>query len=283
MLSRRVLGLLLLVLGAICFAATVFSIGAEIPKEATWIFIPQDELVYQSVPDYKWVGVTLNLNLTNPNAPELQVEFTLTVFNKTRTYGLGLLQPLPVIENRTTALNSMGSASTPITTVTPSGYFTRSQFKFNSFGTPSIWLNVPLRDAITFRKLGEKGTGFTFGSGNGIRGGPEVEQFMQTSDPSVIIDKGMTLSVTYPSGWQLALPDTIPSPDKEFGVGEYRAATWSLNFHEILPTYFVTATLVWSITCQLELRDMLIFLSGVMISLGSSMAIERTARKATDE
>ncbi len=249
------------------------------PRDATWIFIPQEELAPQSVPDYQLIGVTLRLDLTKTSGPMLQVEFRLTVINKTRIYGLGILQPLRVIENLTTASNSMGSASTPITTVTQFGtYFTRSQFMFNSFGTPSLFLNVPLYDAITFLEFGKRGIGFTFGSGYGIRGGPVVDQFMRTSTPDVILNNGLTLSVTYPSSWQLSSPDTFPSPDKEFAVGQDRAATWSLKFNAILPEYFVTVTLVWSIPDEVEFHNLVTFGSGVMIGLGSGIATESSRR-----
>jgi hypothetical protein len=213
----------------------------------------------------------------------LQVELRFSILNLSRTYDLGIMQPLPVIENRSTASNSMGSASTPITTVTPSGtYFTRSQFKFNSFGTPYIFLNVPLHDAITFLEFGKRGTGFTFGSGYGIRGGPEVDQFMRASSPDVIFNNGLTLSVTYASSWQLSFPETFPSPDKEFGVGEFRAATWSLKFNQILPEYLVTVTLVWSISNELKLHDIANFVSGIMIGLGSGIVAEGTRRGQSD-
>lgn len=103
--SRRFrAGLLLLVLGiAVFFAVTVFSLGTEVPREATWIFVPQEELRAQSMPDYKLEGVTLRLDLTNSDGPMLQVEFRLTIFNLTRTYGLGILQPFRVIEKDPTA------------------------------------------------------------------------------------------------------------------------------------------------------------------------------------
>jgi hypothetical protein len=248
-----------------------------VPRDAIWIFAPQSELTPQIAPDYQLIEATLRLDLTNSSGPILQVEFRLTVNNKTRTYGLGILQPLRVVENRATASNDLGLASKPITSMTPSGsYFTRSQFTFTSYGTPTILLSVPLYAAMTFFDFGRKGTGFTFGTGYGIRGGPEVEEFMRTSTPDVILNNGLTLSVIYPSSWQLTFPDTFPIPDKEFGVGGERAATWSLKFNSILPEYFVMVTLVWSDPAELMLRDLAIFGSGVLIAMGSGIAVEGT-------
>jgi hypothetical protein len=213
----------------------------------------------------------------------LQVEFWLSVFNLTRIYGLGILQPLGVVQKRATASvypNTQGSASTPITTVTPLGtYFTRSFFKFNSYGTPSIVLNVPLSDAITFWAFGRRGTGFTFGSGYGIRAGAEVDQFMIETNEAEILNHGLTLSATYPPSWQLSLPETFPFPDKEFGVGQDRAATWWLNFTApILRNYFVTVTLVWAIAEDLMWRDWISFGSGVAIAIASGVVTESTRR-----
>ena len=119
--------------------------------------------------------------------------------------------------------------------------------------------------------------GFTFGSGYGIRGGAEVDQFMRETDPSVVLNHGLTLSVTYLSSWQLSLPETYPLPDKEFGVGRDRAATWWLNFTApILRNYFVTVTLVWAIPEDLMWRDWISFGSGVAIAIASGVVTEST-------
>jgi len=259
---------------------TAFSLGTGVPKEATWIFVPQIQAAPQPLPDYELTGVTLRLDLTKTSGHELQVELRLHIFNKSRTYGLGILQPLRVAEDRTTASNSMGSATKPLTTVTPSGtYFTRSQFTFDSVGSLSVYLNIPLYDAITFRDFGRRGTGFTFGSGYGIRAGDEVNQFMRDTTPDAILNQGLTLSVIYPSIWQLSLSETFPWPDKEFAVGQDRAVAWSLNFNAVLPAYFVTVTLIWSIPDELKYHNLATFGSGVMIALGSGIVTESTTRR----
>ncbi len=217
----------------------------------------------------------MNLNLTNSSASTLQLQFELAVHNATRTYRLGILQPLPVIGNRASASNSMGTASTPVTDVTPYGtYFTRSEYNFSTFGFFRISLTLTFSDPVTLCGLGKRGTGFTFGSGYGIRGGPEVDRFMKDTTPSQILNQGLTLSTIYPAAWQLSLPETFPSPDKQFAVGNDRAASWLLNFTKVLPQYFVSVDLVWSVAQELAWRDGFIFLSGITVSAGAGILSE---------
>jgi hypothetical protein len=268
--------------GAVFFAVTLFSIGTDVPRDATWIFVPQVELTPQIAPDYQLIGVTLRLDLTNSSGHMLQVELDFMVNNKTRTYGLGIMQPLRVDEMRTAASNPNGDASHPITSVTLSGsYFTRSEYRFNSLGQASILLNVAVCDAITFWDFASRGTGFTFGSGKGLMGGgPDVDQFMENkgSTPDVILNNGLTLSAIYPASWQLSLSGSFPLPDKQFAVGPDRAATWFLNFNRVLPSYFETVELVWNIRLCITLRDFANFTSGIMIAFGSGIVIESTRR-----
>jgi len=269
--SRRLLGILLLLLGVGIFAVTLFSRGTDAPRDATWIFVPQD----RNPTNYELESVTLRLDLTNSSCSVLRVEIGLTIYNKTRDYGLGILEPLPVIEARTSASNPRGNASDPVTSVTPSGsYFTRSRYSFEYLGYTSILLNVPVLDPITFWGFGRRGTGFTFGSGFGFRGaGSEVDQFMRDANPSVVLNRGLTLSIIYPASWTLSVSETFPQPDKQFAVGKDRAATWFLNFNEILPAYFETARIVWTIPHKLQLRDLAIFVSGSVFSLGTTMLV----------
>jgi len=275
-MKRRVLasgrlGILLVLLGVGIFATTLFPFGTAAPRDATWIFVPQDR--YPS--DYALESVTLRLDLTNSSYSVLRVEIGLSVFNKTRDYALGMLQPLPVIEERTSASNPRGHASEPITSVTPSGsYFTRSRYSFEYLGYASILLDVPLLDPITFRELGRRGTGFTLGTGYGFRNvGHEVEEFMQDANPSVILNRGLTLSITYPASWTLSLAETFPQPNKEFAADKDRVATWFLNLHEILPEYLETATIFWTIPQELLEQDLVILVSGSVFSLGAAILV----------
>jgi len=274
--SRILLGGLLLLVGGGLFASTLISFGSNVPKDATWIFVPHQS----NLPDYNLGGVTLRLDLTNSSHPMLQLEFDLCVFNNKTSYGLGILQPLHVIQNGVTTLNSMGTASDPITSVTQSGsYFTRTQYKFRSPGCNFVFLNVPVSEAITSWMLGRRGTGFTFGSGLGIPADPEIEQFETATSPSEILNRGLTLSTFYPPDWQLSLSETFPLPDKQFGVGQDRAATWFLNFSKTLPLYFVTVSLVWNAgTLELWARNWANFLSGIMIGIGSGILAESARR-----
>lgn len=269
--SRGVRGILLVLLGAGIFAATLFPIGTDAPRDATWIFVPQD----RDPTDYGLESVTLWLDLTNSSCSVLRVEIRLSVYNKTRDYALGMLQPLQVIEDRTSASNLRGRASEPITSVTPSGsYFTRSRYSFENLGYASILLNVPVLDPITFWGFGRRGTGFTFGSGYGLRNaGPEVDQFMRDANPSVVLNRGITLSIIYPASWTLSVSETFPQPDKQFAVGEDRAATWLLNFHEVLPEYFETARIFWTVPQELQVRDLAILVSGSVFSLGATILV----------
>jgi hypothetical protein len=275
-MKRRVLasgrlGILLVLLGVGTFATTLFPFGTAAPRDATWIFVPQDR--YPS--DYALEGVTLWLDLANSSCSVLRVEIRLSIYNKTRDYSLGVLQPLQVIEERTTASNPRGRASKPSTTVTPSAsYFTRSNYSFENLGYASILLDVPVLDPITFRELGRRGTGFTFGSGYGFRNvGHQVEEFMRDANPSVILNRGLTLSIIYPATWTLSLAETFPQPNKEFAADKDRVATWLLNLHEILPEYLETATIFWTIPQELQVRDLVILVSGSVFSLGATILV----------
>jgi len=275
-MKRRVLasgrlGILLVLLGVGTFAATLLPIGTDAPRDATWIFVPQD----RNPTDYRLESVTLRLDLRESSCPVLRVEVGLFVYNKTRDYGLGLMQPLQVIEKRTSASNPGGRASEPITSMTPSGsYFTRSHYSFDNFGYTSILLDVPVLDPITLWGLGRRGAGFTFGSGYGFRNvGPEVNQFMEDTNPSEILNRGLTLSIFYPASWTLSASETFPQPDKQFAVGGDRAATWFLNFHEVLPEYFETARIFWTISQELQVRDLAILVSGSVLSLGTTILV----------
>lgn len=267
------LGLILIVLGGAILGVTLFPSGTDVPRDATWIFLPQPMLPAYS--DYQPGSFTMTLDLTNSSASTLLLQLELAVHNATRIYRLGILQPLPVIESRVTASNSMGTASQPITNVTTYGtYFTRSEYRFNTSGFFRISLSLPLSDPVTLSGLGRRGTGFTFGSGYGIRGGPEVDRFMKDTTPSQILNQGLTLSTIYPAAWQLSLPETFPSPDKQFAVGNDRAASWLLNFTKVLPQYFVSVDLVWSVTEELAWRDGFIFVSGITVSAGAGILSE---------
>jgi len=275
-MKRRVLasgrlGILLMVLGIGAFSVTLFPIGTDAPTDATWIFVPQDR--YPT--DYGLERISLWLDLTNSSCSVLRVEIGLSVYNRTRDYALGMLQPLQVIEEHTSASNLRGHASEPITSVTPSGsYFTRSRYSFEYLGYASIALNVPVVDPITFRGFGRRGTGFTFGGGPGFfNAGPDVDQFMQDANPVVVLNRGLTLSIFYPASWTLSLPETSPQPNKQFAVGKDRLATWLLNLHEILPEYFETVRIFWTIPQELQVRDLVILVSGSVFSLGATILV----------
>ena len=113
-MKRRVLasgrlGILLVLLGVGTFAATLLPIGTEAPRDATWIFVPQD----RDPTDYKLESVTLRLDLRDSSCPVLSVEVGLSVHNETRDYGLGLLQPLQVIDECTSASNPAAGHPSP--------------------------------------------------------------------------------------------------------------------------------------------------------------------------
>jgi hypothetical protein len=189
------------------------------------------------------------------------------------------LQPLSVVENSTYASNPFGNVTIPVTTVTKYGtYFTRSQYNFTHITADTfvtLTLTLPLSDPITSDQLGRKGTGFTFGNGKGLRGGPEVDEFeMQNETPDWILNHGLTLSVIYQPDWQLSLSETFPSPDKQFAVENVKAATWLLNFTSTLSRYFVSVDLVWAVPQELMWRDGLIFFSGIIISTGAGLISE---------
>lgn len=270
-LKKPIVGLLLLSIGISIFAVTSFSIGSDVPRDATWIFVPQSE----STSDYELTGVTLRLDLTFLPNPLLQVELNLIVNNKTRAYGLGILQPLSIIEKDATIGSVSGPTFHATTNVTSSGsYFTRGRYQFPSLGSTSLVLSVPVIGPITSWKFGRRGTGFTFGSGYGISSDSEIAQFMQDTTPNEILNRGLTLSIIYPRSWVLSLSETFPQPDKQFALGQDRVATWFLNFSGVLPQYFVTVSPAWLVPQELDLREWANFISGIMIGIGSGVVAE---------
>jgi hypothetical protein len=253
------------------FGTAIFPTGSDVPKDATWIFLP-------SPPDCQPRDVTMTLDLTNSSGPTLQLQFQLRIYNSTRTFGLGILQPLPIVEYYTYASNQWGNATKPVSTKTGYGtYFTRSQYNFkpNTFEA-TVTLTLTLSDPITSKQLGRTGTGFTFGSGKGLRGGPEVDEFLIrfNDSPDWILNHELTLSVNYQPDWQLSLAETFPSPGKQFAVENVKAATWSLNFPSTLSRYFVTVYLVWAVPKELIWRDGSILISGIIIGTGAGFITE---------
>ena len=244
------------------YVVTVASRGSDVPKDATWIFVPQENANGRS-PDFRQLFVTLLLDLTNSSGPTLELVVSLDVSNAARTYSIGIMQPLAVVaSDRNTIVTSTGS------------YLSRQVYHVNGAGQAYLILFVTLQDALTIRNFVSQGTGFTFGSNQPLP--VEAGQFMKENetDPSWILNNSIILSTIYPPSWQLSLSETTPQPDKLYAKGTEKAAVWALDLKKAPSLYFETVEIVWNKRFNLSIRDLINFIAAICIAFGSGMMIE---------
>jgi len=141
-------------------------------------------------------------------------------------------------------------------------------------GKEDIWgfqiaFNIYVKELAAVRRMGEQTVILTFGFPSSDRYWSLVGS---VEENMVEISVLFPLSVTVGAGRSsFFLPSTYPDPDVEYLTEDYRFATWLLNFSGPLSSYYRSIHCTVGDSEMSKLRELYIFVSGLLIPTGVSL------------
>jgi len=150
-----------------------------------------------------------------------------------------------------------------------------SRFHFGQTNNEEFGALIEVENLIAFENYAKRTVILTF---FGYLNYPtEAEKYIPRNATEEVLDKPFEVYVVFPNSFTMS-SDTFPPPLTTFTTREDRLAFWSLNFTYPPPGHAQSISCSFISEAQLQIRDQLVFLSGILIGVGFPVFIDSLRR-----